>query len=382
MKKGYTKVLIIEAIMIVFLLFNSFIANILSNYLLVLFLFLSLCLYKIFFDFEKDKHRNTKDIILYLIIYLLIVFILYYVIGIFTGYVRVPSYYNLYGFSNFILPTVLIIIISEFLRYQLLRKSEGNSKLIVLTTILFVLVDISNTIYFADFSSAYNTIVFIGLTLLPSIGKNIFSSYTSINTGYMPAIILNLCIGLYKYLLPILPDFNEYFQSMFSLIILTLLTFILSKILKKNSNEEEEIDSKYSGKFIVFAYLAEILIAMVLIYFLSGYFRYYAIAIASNSMYPTFERGSVAIIRKIEDNNYDDLEIGDIIAYHYENKIIAHRIAKITEIGENRYFYTKGDENEDIDNYVIRQDMIMGTINTYIPFIGYPTVWINELFTD
>ena len=382
MKKGYTRVLIIEAIMLVFLLVNSFVVNFLPNYLLVLFLFLSLCLYKIFFDFEKDKHRNTKDIVLYLVIYLLIVFILYYLIGIFIGYVRMPNYYNLYGLFNFILPIVLTVVISEFLRYQLLRKSEGNSKLITLTTILFILVDVTNVIYYADFSSAYNAVVFIGLTLLPSIGKNIFSTYTSIRTGYIPAMILNLCIGLYEFWLPILPDINEYTQSMFSLIVLTLLTFILSKILKNNlEDQEEEIDSKYSRRFMVLAYISEILVAFVLIYFLSGYFRYYAIAIASNSMYPTFERGSVAIIRKIEDN-HDDLEIGDIIAYHYENKIIAHRIAKIVVIDEDRYFYTKGDANQNIDNYVIQEDMIMGTINTYLPFIGYPTVWINELLAD
>ena len=225
MKKGYTKVLIIQAIMIVFLLINSFVVNFLPNYLLVLFLFLSLCLYKIFFDFEKDKHRNTKDIIMYLIIYLLIIFIIYYAIGLITGYVKIPSYYNWYGLITFITPTALVIIISEFLRYQLLRKSEGNFKLIIITTILFILVDITNAIYYADFSSAYYVMAFIGLTLLPSIGKNIFSTYTSIHTGYKPALILNLSIGLYKYLLPIIPNLNEYLQSMFSLIVLTLLTF-------------------------------------------------------------------------------------------------------------------------------------------------------------
>lgn len=381
MKKGYTKILIIEAIMIVFLLFNSFLVNVLSNYLLVLFLFLSLCLYKIFFNFEKDKHRNTKDIMLYLVIYLLIIFIISYVIGIFTGFVKMPNYYTWYGFSKFVLPTALIIIISEFLRYQLLQKSEGNSKLIILTSILFILVDISNAIYFADFSSAYMIIVFIGLTLLPSIGKNVFSTYTSIHTGYKPALVLNLVMGLYKYLLPIIPDFNEYFQSMLSLMVLTLLTFIISKIIKNNSNEQEEIDSKYSKKLMVFAYISEAIIAFILIYFLSGYFRYYAIAIASGSMNPTFDRGSVAIIKKI-DNDYDQLEVGDIIAYKYGNKIIAHRINRITEIDETRYFYTKGDSNKEIDNYVVRENMIMGTINTYIPFIGYPTVWINELLAD
>ena len=61
-------------------------------------------------------------------------------------------------------------------------------------------------------------------------------------------------------------------------------------------------------------------------------------------MYPTFERGSVAIIKKIGED-HSKLDIGEIIAYHYENKIIAHRIAKITEINGKKYFYTKGGEH-------------------------------------
>ena len=77
MKKGYTKVLIIELVMIFILIINSFAINILSNFRLVLFLFLSLCLFKIFFHFEKDRHRNTKDIVIYLAIYLLITIIIY-----------------------------------------------------------------------------------------------------------------------------------------------------------------------------------------------------------------------------------------------------------------------------------------------------------------
>ena len=47
-----------------------------------------------------------------------------------------------------------------------------------------------------------------------------------------------------------------------------------------------------------------------------------------------------------------------------------------------KYFYTKGDANNSLDNYVIGEEMIMGTINHYIPFIGYPTVLLNELFTE
>lgn len=380
MKKGYTKVLIIETVMIVLLLFNSFVLNILSHYLLVLFLFLSLCLFKIFFDFEKDKHRNTKDIMIYLSIYLLIVLIIYYTLGLITGYARTQNYYNIYGLINFILPTILTIVISEFLRYQLLRKSEGNSKLIILTTILFILVDSTNAIYYANFSSGYSIFVFIGLTLVPNISKSVFSTYTSLKTGYKPVMFFNICFGIYKYLMPIIPNFNEYLQSVFSLAILAIITFILSKLL--TDTNEIETNSKISRRLDYLLYIFEIAVAIVLIYLVSGYFKYYAIAIASNSMYPTFEKGSVAIIKKIDASDYDKLEIGDIIAYDYDGRIIAHRIAKITKVDEDFYFYTKGDANDDIDNYPVREEMVRGTIDVYIPFIGYPTVLINELLND
>jgi len=381
-KKGYTKVFIIEIILITLLLFNSFVKNIFSDYLLVLFLFLSLCLFKIFFDFEKDKHRNTKDIIIYISIYLLVVLIIFYALGLFTGYARIPNYYTFDGLFNFIIPITLTIIISEFLRYQLLRKSEGNFKLIILTTILFILVDISNAIYYGNFSTAYYVMVFIGLTLIPSVGKNIFSTYTSSKTGYKPVIFFNIFIGLYRYLLPIKPDFNEYLQSIISLYVLVLITVILLRILKDESIVELETESTTTKRMGIFIFILETLVAFILVYFVSGYFRYYAIAIASDSMRPEFDRGSVAIIRKIDPDEYSDLKVGDIVAYNREDIIVAHRIAKIVEVDDKRYFYTKGDANKNIDNYVVGQEMILGTINTYIPFLGYPTVLLNELLTD
>ena len=42
-------------------------------------------------------------------------------------------------------------------------------------------------------------------------------------------------------------------------------------------------------------------------------------------------------------------------------------------------YYTKGDANEQIDGYKITMDMVIGTVNFKIPYIGYPTVWVNEL---
>ena len=43
------------------------------------------------------------------------------------------------------------------------------------------------------------------------------------------------------------------------------------------------------------------------------------------------------------------------------------------------YFYTQGDANNNIDNFAVHENMIIGVVNLKIPYIGLPTVWLNEL---
>ena len=84
------------------------------------------------------------------------------------------------------------------------------------------------------------------------------------------------------------------------------------------------------------------------------------------------------IVEKI-DGNTDLLELKQVIAYNYNQKIVVHRLIKMIDVDGKTIYYTKGDANNDIDNYKITKDMIIGIVNFKIPYIGYPTVWLNEL---
>ena len=119
-------------------------------------------------------------------------------------------------------------------------------------------------------------------------------------------------------------------------------------------------------------------IIMVLVYFVSGYFHFYAIVVASGSMEESISKGDVVIIEKIDDNT-DLLELNKVIAYNYNKKIVVHRLIKKIDVDGATIYYTKGDANNNIDNYKITKDMIIGIVNFKIPYIGYPTIWINEL---
>ena len=97
-------------------------------------------------------------------------------------------------------------------------------------------------------------------------------------------------------------------------------------------------------------------------------------------MSPNINRGDVVIVKK--NNDYDNINIGDIIVYKYHNVIVVHRLANKVKVDNEYYFYSKGDANKEVDNYIIEQDMIIGTTNFKIPYIGMPTVWLNSLWEE
>ena len=133
MKKSHIKLTIFSILLIILICLNSFIISILSSFWkLSIFLLISLIVFKLLFGFEKDNHRFIKDIIFNIIIIYLTSFIIYYLFGLIIGFIRTEMHYSLYGVLNFILPYIIMIILKEFLRYQILVKAD-KSKLLVET---------------------------------------------------------------------------------------------------------------------------------------------------------------------------------------------------------------------------------------------------------
>ncbi len=376
MKKSYKKVLFIEILLFILLVINSFFKNFLQNYFICLFLFLSILLFRLFFGFEKHKKENLKKYIIKISIYIIIVVFIYYLFGFATGFAHNKLYYNFYSFYTFMLPIILTASFNEFLRYQLLKKSEGNSFLIVFTTIIFILINVTNSIYYASFSSIYNVIVFIGITLLPSISTSILGTYINIKIGYKPMIFYLIIFNLMNYLLPIIPDYNEFLLSVFNLLVPTILLYIIMSSFNDVLQKEVDIRTNKTKERILI--VVTIIVCTTTIYFTCGYFRFYAIAIGSGSMSPTFNKGDVVIVEKMK-NQFNKLSTGDIIAYNHDDKIIIHRLVKIISVNGEDYYYTKGDANDNIDNYKVEKKQILGTVKVYFPFVGYPTVWLSEL---
>ena len=375
MKKGYKKLLIIQSIILLILLINSFFLNILDNYIKIIFLLLVIVILKKNIGIERDNHKYTKDIIFEILIFLLVFFIIYYLLGIIIGFAKTENYYTINGIIKFIIPIILIVILKEYLRYSMIMKAEGSLLLVITTIILFILFDSSNAIFYNSLKTKYDLFSLFSLTLLPAISTNIICSYLVYKVGYKPSIVYLLIIELYQYLIPIVPNPNEYLSSVIKFLLPIYLLHILNKFYKQN--HEEELNRDYKKKNILSILMPTFLIS-ILVYFSSGYFKYYSIAIASGSMEKVLSKGDVVIVEKIKDD-YKSLKEGNIIAYKYEGIIVVHRIEKIIKNKNKLKIYTKGDANKNIDNYVVEEEYVIGKVKFKVPLIGLPTVWLNEL---
>jgi signal peptidase len=115
------------------------------------------------------------------------------------------------------------------------------------------------------------------------------------------------------------------------------------------------------------------LIAIFLIIFL-GFYRPVSLwgdtryePVYTGSMEPAIPVGSIVIIKPA---NPDTLKIGDIICFKVETEYpttVTHRIIDITNEG----FKTKGDANEDPDQWIVKKENVIGKVIAIIPLIGY-----------
>ena len=91
-------------------------------------------------------------------------------------------------------------------------------------------------------------------------------------------------------------------------------------------------------------------------------------------MYPSYNVGDMALIRKC---SAEQVKIGDVIEYRRKDFSVIHRVIDIYMEDGDIFFITKGDNNRLEDSEPVEKDQIVGKAFAKVPYIAYPTVWIN-----
>ena len=377
MKKGYNKILILEIILLIFLLFNSFVLKIANTYVVAGILLPFLIIAIVLTGFEKDNFRFKKDVMLNIVIMLLMYYFIIYILGLFTGFIR--SSYSLAPINIFknAFPVILFIVVSELLRYEIFPKTKNNIACLIIGCAAFVMMDVNLMIHLYDVSTYLGLTKMICLVVFPSVTKNIFLIFLTNKVGYSNTILYMLITNLSTYILPIFPDFGEYINVLLETVLPIVIMVRLSSMF--NYYEIRKIkSSRYNkSKMVLYSVITAALFTIVIL--TSGLFTYQALTIGSASMHPAIDKGDVIVLRKYKESEFDKIKKGDVLVHNHDNKIIVHRVVEILNVNGKTNFITKGDNNDSKDGWIIKEDDVIGIVKFKVKYIGMPTVALNEL---
>ncbi len=380
-KKSYLIINVILSVLLIFFVANIFIFKQTSFIFLITSILIPTILLILIFGYEKKSRRFKYESLFYVFAYCVLFLLITYFIGIFIGFSKNVYKLNFSNLINNIIPYLILIVISEVLRYEISRKGEGSLLSYVLVTAILICVDMSIFLKTYDLSIGDEQIKFICAIVMPSFFKNICLIHFNRNGGIYSSLLYRLLLDLKIFIFPIFPNFGIYWDSVIYTTLPVLMSLIIRLHLKQYKYEYEYDTRTILKKGALYNYLFYfILFGLILIIniLVSCSFKYNMIAIGSGSMSPKIEKGDAVIYEKFDGKNMPEKE--QILVFHKDKKIIVHRIIDVVDINEKeKIYYTKGDNNDSPDGYPIETKDIVGVVKTKIKYIGIPSVLISEL---
>lgn len=321
----------------------------------------------------KDKGKYNRKITNLMIAIGIIYLILIYILGIYVGFYEAPIKLTIKTIFAYILPYIVIIISIENIRKTILLKDSRKSSIIIL--IIAVIIDFILATTTIKFNSSLEYFELTTYTVLPSIANNILYTYMILKYRNNKGIIwYRIITTIYRFIIPIIPNIHILFESIIRVITPFIIYQVLELLYKK---KEKHITTKTKTRDII---ISSIIVSMVviLIMLVSCQFKYSMIVIGSGSMTGTIDKADAIIYSKLKDD--EKIEIGDIIVFKVDDIKVIHRVIDKKETPNETRYYTKGDANQlEDDGYRTRSD-IVGKVKCKIPYIGFLTVTINDIF--
>lgn len=376
----YITQIILELVFASLLFFNVFVSKSLDTTICLVSLSVFLILTVLLKQFKRPVLRNKTDAILVVLGTTIILMGAFYMLGFKTGFST--SYSSI--FKNYISPmswikVFLIVGLSELARYVVVNIECRNKYLnfvyqaLMVIILFFVEMNIATKSYnFSSFNQLYE---FFALIFVQSISKNLLLNYVTKRYGIKPCLCYRLIMDLYIYIFPITPKINVFIEG----VILLVFPYVVYSILKsfeEHAKLEPIRKTKKHNKIstIIFSIVFAILVALV-----SREFEYAMIAIGSGSMTGTVNKGDAVVYKRYHQDT-DTLKEGDIIVYLKESMTIVHRIYRVYTLDGETVYQTKGDYNENADNWVVKKEDITGIVKFRVLLIAWPSVYINEIF--
>lgn len=318
-------------------------------------------------------NENEKTILITTLFYLIINFMS----GLIFGYTSNPYSNKLIPFLTNFWQIVIVIMGIEYTRSYIINENKNNKIFVILFTIIFILLEINFSKLFSSINDREELFKYVSSTLLPLIFSNILYTYLTIKGSYKLVYIYRVIVEVTFLIVPILPNFDWFMIGIRGIIVPAIIYLVLKYTSNYKSVRTRSNGRKKQNPLI---YVPVFSIILIFVLFMAGIFIYEPIAVLSNSMNPVFYRGDVVIYSKVDNNKLKNIKKYNIIIYSKDGQAVVHRVVdKYIKDGET-YFITKGDANISNDLNPVSESQVIGVYQLSIKYIGYPSVWLNQIF--
>lgn len=340
---------------------------------IILSIFLTIYAILICYVLKKRKviSMYNRHVTVLMIIFAIVNVALLYFLGLYFGFVKSSVSFSWWGIIRYIIPISVIIISSELIRFVFLAQEGKYVKIVnIISMILIDLIIYTQTYNILKLNDFLATIGFI---LFASISANLLYEYISSKYGYKPTIAYRLITSLYMYIFPYIPDIYIFTSSVLKMIY-PFIIYLLLEYIFENTKKAKEQKSRVINYILIPMFL---IISILITMLVSCKFKYGIMVIGSGSMAGTINKGDITIFEQ-----YTNQEINeeDILIFNKNNIITVHRVISIQELQNTCRYYTKGDANQSPDNGYIENKDIIGIYKMKIPYLGYPTLFIRDIF--
>lgn len=319
-----------------------------------------------------DLKTNCKTMVIILLLYIIVNIVL----GIMFGFAYSPYSQNFLPIIRNIWRVIIPIIGIEYARSYIVNYCPRNRLYIFLEILIFSAFEISFSTLFNGFATPKDCFVYILSTVAPIVFANIAFTLLTWYGSYKLVLIFRAPVAALRILLPILPGLDWFMTGVRDSATPAMIGLYYYQTLR----DVDKTDGRVRRRKSFIAYIPIIIVFTFAVLFVANAFSYRPVAVLSNSMKPEFERGDLIIYHELDEEGLKALTANDIILYKRDGQIIAHRIEeKYKDLGE-LYFIAKGDSNNASDDKPVHSSQVLGKYVSHVKYIGYPSVFLYELF--
>jgi signal peptidase len=99
--------------------------------------------------------------------------------------------------------------------------------------------------------------------------------------------------------------------------------------------------------------------------------------IGGGSMEPAIPLGSLVVVTPADAST---IMAGDVITIRADNGVVVtHRVSRVVDLPEGRFFEMKGDANQSADGSLVPARAVVGTANQHLPYVGYAQAVLSTI---